>query len=508
MQLPAPPADGLKPAEIRAALDHLVASVSLATSPRLVSFLRFVVETTLAGHGHRIKGYTIGVEALGRNASFDPQTDPIVRVEAGRLRRALARYYAKEGNDDAVTIELQPGSYVPVFRGRSARTDSALPAAQAQILRSRLQPPSIARTTFVKRAAACALGAVLIAAISLLLPSSIQSVPKSMRMTGGAATPALASPRSLSALPIILVEPFEAFGPVSNPAISAGDIRRRMRDALARFDEIRVVAEVLIDPTTPNSTAQRKGYPARIDYRVSGMLEYHGDETVSPTFRLIDASTGTIVWTRTFERVRLDRNPSAYQEALVYRTVMTIAQANGVIQARERVKGLFGAAIDPRYGCLLDHNAYRQSYNPGDYEHVRACLTRAIADDPSFALGFALLGRLQVRRHVYRLGNANGDLKPLDQGLRLAHRAAELDPQSATAHLSLMIIHFARGEVDAAWAAAEKAIMLNPYDMHIRADYGFARLRYGQIEQATALLREAVERLADDLNAIGLGVTD
>ena len=73
------------------------ASRPFDTSPKLTSFLRFVVESTLAGQGERLKGYTIGVEALGRGENFDPQIDPIVRVEAIRLRAALARYYAGDG---------------------------------------------------------------------------------------------------------------------------------------------------------------------------------------------------------------------------------------------------------------------------------------------------------------------------------------------------------------------------------------------------------------------------
>jgi hypothetical protein len=81
----------------------------------LTSFLNFVVGATLAGRGDRLKGYTIGVEALGRAASFDPQTDPIVRVGATRLRAALARYYAGEGIDDPVIIDMPPGHYVPRF---------------------------------------------------------------------------------------------------------------------------------------------------------------------------------------------------------------------------------------------------------------------------------------------------------------------------------------------------------------------------------------------------------
>jgi len=107
-------------ADIRAALDRIVSSPDLSKSPQLASFLRFVVDATLAGHGRKIKAYTIATDALGRDADFDPQTDPIVRVEAGRLRRAMLHYYANGGGNDPLVIELPRGSYVPVFRPSAA----------------------------------------------------------------------------------------------------------------------------------------------------------------------------------------------------------------------------------------------------------------------------------------------------------------------------------------------------------------------------------------------------
>ena len=106
--------------EIRAALNRVVSSAHLSKSPQLANFLRFVVEQELAGNGSRIKAYTIAADALGRDSSFDPQSDPIVRVEAGRLRRALKHYYSNGGCDDPVVIDLPRGHYVPVFRANSA----------------------------------------------------------------------------------------------------------------------------------------------------------------------------------------------------------------------------------------------------------------------------------------------------------------------------------------------------------------------------------------------------
>jgi hypothetical protein len=119
----APFVDPHQPAgpDVRAALDRICSSSSFCQAPKLTLFLRFVVEMTLAGRGDRLKGYTIGVEALGRAESFDPQIDPIVRVEAIRLRAALGRYYAGPGAQDRVIIEMPRGRYVACFRWRKLR---------------------------------------------------------------------------------------------------------------------------------------------------------------------------------------------------------------------------------------------------------------------------------------------------------------------------------------------------------------------------------------------------
>ncbi|KAB1072515.1 hypothetical protein F6X51_15960 [Methylobacterium planeticum] len=84
-------------------------------SERNRRFLSFVVAETLAGRGGRIKAYAIGVDVFGRGRTFDPDSDPIVRIEATRLRAALAAYYGGFGARDAVRFVLRPGSYVPTF---------------------------------------------------------------------------------------------------------------------------------------------------------------------------------------------------------------------------------------------------------------------------------------------------------------------------------------------------------------------------------------------------------
>jgi Tol biopolymer transport system component len=100
--------------QIREEMERLLETTAFRNKPKLVAFLRYVVEKKLEGQEAQIKESCIGVEAL----SYAPGNDPTsaVRVHATRLRRLLADYYETEGRDDPVRIELPAGSYVPVFR--------------------------------------------------------------------------------------------------------------------------------------------------------------------------------------------------------------------------------------------------------------------------------------------------------------------------------------------------------------------------------------------------------
>src|SRR5690349_11666555 len=108
--------------DVRAQLDILLAGPDLDAPARARRFLRYVVEETLAGRADRIKAYAIGTEVFERSADFDAQGDPVVRIEAGRLRRALERYYLSAGLTDPVIIDIPKGTYVPQFRERRGST--------------------------------------------------------------------------------------------------------------------------------------------------------------------------------------------------------------------------------------------------------------------------------------------------------------------------------------------------------------------------------------------------
>jgi hypothetical protein len=107
-------------------IDKLIKSHSLHTSESLCKLLRYLAEHSLDHPGIALKEYQIATEVLGRPSGFDPQSDSTVRVQAGRLRVKLAEYYAHEGPDDLIVVEVPKGSYALTFHLRSPR-----PGAQA-----------------------------------------------------------------------------------------------------------------------------------------------------------------------------------------------------------------------------------------------------------------------------------------------------------------------------------------------------------------------------------------
>jgi Tol biopolymer transport system component len=109
----------VNPERVRLELARILASAAFTGAERATRFLRFVVEHALDERTDEIKESVIAVEVLGRNpSSFDSKSDPIVRVEAGRLRDRLDAYYHSEGKSDRILIAMPKGGYVPEFSER------------------------------------------------------------------------------------------------------------------------------------------------------------------------------------------------------------------------------------------------------------------------------------------------------------------------------------------------------------------------------------------------------
>jgi hypothetical protein len=126
-------------------IDKLIKSHSLHTSESLCKLLRYLAEHSLDHPGIALKEYQIATEVLGRPSGFDPQSDSTVRVQAGRLRVKLAEYYAHEGPDDLIVVEIPKGSYALTFHLRPPKhgEQPAIPLVLEAGAKKEQAPPSI-----------------------------------------------------------------------------------------------------------------------------------------------------------------------------------------------------------------------------------------------------------------------------------------------------------------------------------------------------------------------------
>ncbi|HLJ48322.1 MAG TPA: hypothetical protein VKU01_20045 [Bryobacteraceae bacterium] len=121
---------------IRQELDRVLASHEFRSSKRSQEFLRYIVDHTLNGNVDILKERTIGIEVFGRPTSYEPSDDATVRVKAGEVRKRLGLYYAGQGANDPVRIDLPHGTYIPEFHWRETEPSEsvieALPVTKAE----------------------------------------------------------------------------------------------------------------------------------------------------------------------------------------------------------------------------------------------------------------------------------------------------------------------------------------------------------------------------------------
>jgi TolB-like protein len=467
--------DNLDPAQVRAALDTMLASETFRASPQLAAFLRFVVEASLRGEADRLKGYTIGVEAFGRADDFDPQIDPIVRVEATRLRRTLERYYAGPGAADPIVFELTRGSYAPIIR----RREGDAPARAGADLFNRL--PKTWRW-------AAALAAIAVAAL-VAFAALTSRTPGAQTFDGplqpGNGMPTLAIPR------ITILGVAETPGAQRSQPRFANPLTEKLRAAIARFETLNVVGDRAEDSAPP---AGAPGTPEQIDYRLLGSGEFQQDGTIVGRFRLLDVATGAEVWSRSFGPLGPTVNYGPIEDMVVRQLAIALARPFGVIRTVERAKHLAGSARDPRYRCLVEASESFRSFDPVQHARARDCLAALTARDPTFAVGLSYLASVTVREYQYGLGATSTEPSLLlDRALRAALKGIELSPESARAYQMLFTVLFARHDITAAFAAGDKAMALNPYDITILSDYGGRLIMNGEVDRGLEVLAGAAE---------------
>ena len=147
-------------------LERILASRFFRSAGRSRQFLEYVVRQKLAGNPELLKERTIGTEVFERAPDYSTGEDPVVRVQAGEVRRRLERYYHEAADASVVRIELAPGSYSPIFRWKSDERVTEVSHAVLPVPAGEPSKPTHRRKRWVL--ATVCVAAALVAAIAFV----------------------------------------------------------------------------------------------------------------------------------------------------------------------------------------------------------------------------------------------------------------------------------------------------------------------------------------------------
>jgi TolB-like protein/Flp pilus assembly protein TadD len=463
--MPPPP-----PTEVLQELDRVVSSAGFASAGRLAPFLRFLVERALAGEP--VKEVVAGVEVFGRPADYDPRLDPIVRVEARRLRARLAEYYAASGAGDPIVIELPRGGYTPVFTPATEAVPAAItiPRATGSGRWGRLEPAldrAVSSLPYRWRLA-LALGASLAVLIAIFVLARRQTPPSR---------------------PVVAVLPFlNLSGDKENEYFSDG-LAEELTDRLAKAPGLRVVARSSAFEFKGRAEDLRTvGRKLNATAVVEGSVRRSGDR-LRVAAQLIDVADGLHLWSETYERTMSD----------VFAIQDDIARSiAGALRVELRVGFAGGEGTAPPTSNIQAYELYlkgRRHFNQdalAGLELAADKFEQAIAADPKFALAHAQLAVDYGLLGYYRLREAN-EIWP--KAKAAAERAIALDSRLAAGHSAL---GFELGMYEWKWAEAERELRLgvqrDPESADARVVLAVACLvPAGRLREASAELARALE---------------
>ena len=414
---------------IREQLDRILKSGPFQQSRRRQRFLEYVVTETLAGRGERLKGYTIALAVFDRPETFDPVADPIVRIEAARLRDKLREYYEADGDGEPIHIDLPKGSYAPHIEFRESVASGHESVSHAETITSE---------SHSRRMPAKSLATAIVAALLVLLAGF-----GALRWWG--------SSTQLSERASIAVLPFENIGNDPTWERFADGITEDIVTDLSHSKDLFVVAR--------NSTEVYRGKPADVrtighdlgvHYVLQGSIQPSGRQ-IRVTAQLVDARTGGHVWSSRY--VRPAAELFEVQSDVTEKIAATLTGYQGAVAAAER------------------------------------SLIRRKPPNDLTAYEFYLLG--MEAKH----GGAGGGVtkEGLDKAEQLFHKALEIDPQLARAHVGLAYVYEYRLEFGLGSPAdnlakqmetARNAVRLDPSDGETQLVLGHAFAYQGMREQA------------------------
>jgi TolB-like protein/Tfp pilus assembly protein PilF len=456
------------PDSVRKELDQILASASFRGSPPLRRFLRYTVEHSLRGEADQLKEYRLGLEVFGRCSSYEPQKDPIVRLEARRLRAKLREYYEDEGRQDPVVISVPKGGYAATFVANGHREPSVvLPAPQVT--------PPMDPVPFSSKNAKIGMVAVISIVVLLLVGWALSRRPG--RMSGAASRQAI----SMAVLPLqnLSGDPTKDF--------LADGITENLIDNLSRLPGLRVVARsTAFRYKGAESDPQKAGRDLHVRAVLSGKLLEHGD-TLVVQMELVDAVKGSLLWDNQYRRkladiqsVQEDISRDVPRQLQLYLSDEEMAR---LVKPQTESSEAFQLYLRGRYN-------WNKRTEEGFTKAIEY-FDQAIDQDPQYALAYAGRADSYILLAEYTVLPSK---EALPKAQRAATKALELDETLAEAHTSLGAV---RADYEWDWRGAEsefqRAIELNPSYATAHQWYAELLSQEGRHDEAIAEIRRAQE---------------
>ncbi|KQY22529.1 hypothetical protein [Rhizobium sp. Root482] len=465
--------------EVMAQLERILSSREFPSGGRSAAFLKYVTKETLEGRGHRLKGYSVAIEVFDRSAGFS-QDDPVVRIEAGHLRRFIERYYLVAGQHDPIRIDIPKGGYVPVFTWNDASTEEVGDEPNEVVIRHRVfdrwRP-----------------GGPMLAMLVAFLCAGLGYYAGFL--TGSSPDRSSAQSRDESILrlspdePTLVVAPFADLGDGAQAALYAAGLTEELLTALPRFKEITVFGRETSKALSPGVAASQVREGLGAHYLLAGGVRVGGDK-LRVTARLVDTSDGSILWAQTYDEQLNAHELFAIQSDVASKVATAIAQPYGVI-----AKSL--AANPPPddlgvHDCMLRFYAYREELNPEAHLIARNCLQSAVARFPAYATAWSMLSIVHLDEGRFEFNPQSDQAPAIERALGTARRAVSLEPDNTRALQALMTALFFNSQAREAFEVGEKALIANPNDTEFLGELGTRVAFSGQWKRGADLLDRAI----------------
>ena len=484
------PSDG----DVHAQLEQILGSQAVRLSPRRRALLRYLVEETLAGRGDLLKGFSVATAVFGRDESFDPQADPVVRFEARRLRRDLASYYVDAGSRDPLRITIPKGGYVPHFewQDRAPAPDAERPEAGPPAAETAAPAGPVASDALPGRHAA---------------RRPRRAGRRTLRRPVLVGAPLGRARRRGCIRRLALAGAAASRGGCARPVGDRAAIRglgfRRGRQLLRRGHDAGAHRPAgalsrpppVLDPgglrSDPQDDPRELGRKLGSAYVVQGSIRSE-DAFVHVRAMLTDADDGEVLWNGTYDRPLSPDQILEVQQEISSEISATLGQPYGVLSGKEAGR-LSGAPSMPSYACVLRAYHYRRSFSDDLYGPARACLEVAVARDPGYADAWAMLGWLHLDAGRFGL-EPEGPDKAYALALEHASHAIGIDPGNVLALKALGSIYHYTGRYEESVQAMRKALEINPNDPDAMAQLGWRLAVRGGFDEGIPYLRRAIDR--------------